>query len=163
MKRIVSAVVFAALVAAVLAVAAVAATHKADANGKKSITLRLVEKDVGFNFVDNPPRQGDDAPPTIADQFAFTADLLTRAGAHAGIFGASCTVARGGVNGKLVCFGGYSLKGGLISGIAMPGDGDTHVAITGGTGAYEGVTGSATVSRGDNSPLTDVTIHLIYP
>jgi hypothetical protein len=72
---------------------------------------------------------------------------------------------RGGVHSKLACYGGYSLKGGLISGIAMPGDSDTtHVAITGGTGAYEGVTGSAVeVSRGDNSPLTDVTIHLIYP
>ena len=30
---------------------------------KKSVTLHLVEKSVGFNFIDNPPRQGGNAPP----------------------------------------------------------------------------------------------------
>ena len=40
----------------------------------------------------------------------------------------------------------------------------TRVAIVGGTGAYEGVTGnSVEVNRSENSPFTDVTIHLIYP
>ena len=40
----------------------------------------------------------------------------------------------------------------------------THVAIVGGTGSYEGVTGSAVeVSHGDNSPVTNITLHLIYP
>ena len=164
MKRIVSAMALSVIVAAALVTTAVAMPNKAGAKGK-SVTLHLVEKDVGFNYVDNPPRQGNNAPPLMGDQFVFTADLLTRSGAHAGIFAATCTVARGGVHSKLVCYGGYSLKGGLISGVAMPGDSSTtHVAITGGTGAYEGVTGSAVeVSRGDNSPFTDVTIHLIYP
>ena len=101
----------------------------------------------------------------MGDQFTFTSNLLTRSGKHAGIFGATCTVAKGGAHARLVCYGGYSLKGGLITGMAMPGDGNTtHVAITGGTGVYEGVTGSSTeVSRGDDSPFTDVTLHLIYP
>ena len=164
MKRIVSAMALSITVAAALVTTAVAMPNKAGAK-RKSVTLHLVEKDVGFNFVDNPPRQGNNAPPLMGDQFVFTSDLLTRAGTHAGIFAATCTVARGGVHSRFVCYGGYSLRGGLISGVAMPGDSSTtHIAITGGTGAYEGVTGSAVeVSRGDNSPLTDVTIHLIYP
>jgi hypothetical protein len=34
----------------------------------------------------------------------------------------------------------------------------THIAVVGGTGVYEGVTGSVTsVSRGQNSPYTDDT------
>jgi len=165
MNRLISATALSVIVAAALVATAAAVPSKAAAKGK-SVTLHLVMKDVGFNWVvDNPPRQGDNAPPTLGDQFVFTADLLTRSGAHAGIFAATCTAARGGAHGKLVCYGGYSLKGGLISGVAMPGDGNTtHVAITGGTGAYEGVTGSAVeVSRGNNSPLTDVAIHLIFP
>jgi hypothetical protein len=40
----------------------------------------------------------------------------------------------------------------------------THIAVVGGTGAYEGVTGSVlSVSRGENSPFTDDTVHLIWP
>ena len=149
--------------AAGLATAAVAAPNQAVGKGK-TVTLHLVTKEVAGTFVDNPPRGGSDEPPLMGDQLTFTSDILTRSGAHAGIFAATCTVARGGVRARVLCYGAYSLKGGLISGVAMPGDGDTtRVAITGGTGAYEGVTGSALeVSRGDNSPLTDLTIHLIY-
>ena len=37
-----------------------------------------------------------------------------------------------------------------------------HIAIVGGTGAYEGARGSVTsVSRGDNSPYSDDTVHLL--
>ena len=40
----------------------------------------------------------------------------------------------------------------------------TTIAVVGGTGVYEGVTGSVkSVSRGQNSPYTDDTIHLIWP
>jgi hypothetical protein len=38
------------------------------------------------------------------------------------------------------------------------------IAITGATGAYEGVTGSGTsVSRSGNSPYSDDTLHLTWP
>ena len=164
MKRIVSVIALSIIVLAALVATAVAMPNKVSATGK-SVTLHLVEKSVGMNFVDNPPHQGTNAPPLMGDQLVFTSDLLTSSGGHAGIFAATCTVARGGVHAKLLCFGGYSLKGGLIAGIAMPGESSTtHVAITGGTGAYEGVTGSAVeISRGQGSPFTDVTVHLIYP
>ncbi len=164
MKRIVSALALLAMAAAAVASNATAATNNATHKGK-SVTLRLVMKDVGFNYVDNPPRQGFNAPPLMGDQLTLTSDLLTRSGARAGTFVATCTAARGGVKSLFVCYGFYSLKGGQIMGIAGPGGSDTtHVAIVGGTGAYEGVTGSSVeVSRGENSPFTDVTIHLTYP
>ncbi len=164
MKRVLSAT--AVLVVAVIGVAssATAAPSKAVAKGKTS-TLRLVMKEVGFNYIDNPPRQGFDSPPLMGDQFAITSDLRTRSGAHAGIFEATCMVTRGGPRPTSVCYGFYSLKGGQIAGMARVGDDrETHVAIVGGTGAYEGVKGSSVeVSRGGDSPFADVTIHLIYP
>jgi hypothetical protein len=141
------------------------AAPTATAHTGKSITLRLVMRDVGFNFLDNPPRQGFEAPLLIGDQFAFTSDLLTRAGKRAGTFGATCTAARGGVRSVLVCHGLYSLKGGQIMGMAKATETNTtQIAILGGTGAYARVTGTATeVGRPGESPLTDVTIRLTYP
>ena len=164
MKRVLAAAAVLVIGAAAVGLSAMAAPSKTTHQGKR-VTLRLVTKEVGFNFVDNPPRQGLNAPPLIGDQLTFTSDIQTRSGARAGTFAATCTVARGGVRPHLVCYGLYSLKGGQIAGIAGPGEsGDTNVAIVGGTGVYAGVTGtSLEVSRGDDSPLQDVTINLIYP
>lgn len=168
MKRIVSAIALLVIAIAVVASNSLSASTKAASTrvavSGKSVTLHLVEKDVGFNYIDNPPRQGNNAPPLIGDQFAFSADLLTKSNAHAGTFGATCMVARGGTNPTDICYGIYSLKGGDIAGIARGSNNNTtHIAIVGGTGAYEGVTGSSLeVERGQDSPLTDVTIHLLY-
>jgi hypothetical protein len=131
---------------------------------KKSVTFHLVEKTVGFNFVDNPPRQGFNSAPLTGDSFAFTSNLLTRTGAHAGTLEATCTVTRGGDHTRGPCYGVFALKGGQIAGIALLSPAaTTHVAIVGGTGVYEGVTGSVvSVSRGENSPYTDDTVHLIW-
>jgi hypothetical protein len=132
---------------------------------KKSVTLHLVEKSVGFNFIDNPPRQGFDAPPLIGDGLALTSDLLTKDRAHAGTLEATCTFTRGGEHARGSCYGVFALKGGQIAGIALlPPAETTHIAVVGGTGVYEGVTGSITsVSRGENSPYSDDTVHLIWP
>lgn len=54
MKRIVSITAVLVIVAALLSLSATAASSK---SATKSITLHLVEKSVGFNFIDNPPRQ----------------------------------------------------------------------------------------------------------
>lgn len=135
----------------------------------KSVTFHLVEKGVGFNFVDNPPRQGPNAPPLIGDQFALSSELQTRSGQHAGWLEAACTVARGGVAAQGPCYGVFLLKGGQLAGItAVPLNGNGNppvkVAIVGGTGVYEGVTGSVlSISRGENSPYNDDTFHLIWP
>ena len=147
MKRSISVLVLLMVAAALPVTAAVAAPAKSGAKGK-SITLHLVEKDVAFNFVDNPPRQGNNAAPLMGDQFTFTSDILTRTGARAGIFAATCTVARGGVHGRYLCYGAYSLKGGLISGVAVTDQGNTtHVAITGGTAPTRASRGARSRSR----------------
>jgi hypothetical protein len=157
---------FVASMVLLVSASASAATRR-NAAERKSVTLHLVEKDVGFNFIDNPPRQGQNAPPLIGDQFAFTSDLLTRGGAHAGHLDATCMVTRGGSNGIGVCYGVFSLKGGQISGIAtthLAQEGADVIAIVGGTGAYEGVAGSIiSKPRGPNSNFSDDTVHLLWP
>ena len=130
----------------------------------KSVTFHLVEKSVGFNFIDNPPRQGFNAPPLSGDQFAITSNLLTKGGAHAGTLEATCTVTRGGEHQRGTCFGVFALKGGQIAGIALLTTSDvTHIAVTGGTGVYEGVSGSVTSINKPNTPFADDTVHLIWP
>ncbi len=164
MHRFLTAAALLTIASMAVALNATAAQSSATHNGK-SLTIRLVMKEVGGNFVDNPPRQGFDAPPLIGDQFTFTSDLLTRSGKHAGVFVATCVVGRGGVKAIFLCHGFYSLKGGQIMGMAKGSDtATTQIAIVGGTGAYAGVSGNAVeVSRAADSPLTDVTITLRYP
>jgi hypothetical protein len=132
---------------------------------KKSVTLHLVEKQVGFNFIDNPPRQGFNSAPLMGDQFAISADLQTKSGTHVGTLEATCMVTRGGERTRGTCSGVFAFVGGQIALMALlPNTDTTEIAVVGGTGAYEGVTGSAvSVGRGDNSPYSDDTIHLIWP
>ena len=160
MARFLLAAVTAGLLASLVVTAA-----SATAGARKTVTFHLVEKQVGFNYIDNPPHQGPRQPPLIGDEFAFTSDLMTKSGAHAGHLEATCMVTRGGTNSSGPCYGMYALAGGQIAGIALLSNTNTtHIAVTGGTGVYEGVTGSVTsVSRGENSPYTDDTVHLIWP
>ena len=132
---------------------------------RKSVTFHLVEKQVGSNFVDNPPRQGFNSPPLIGDMFAFTSELMTKSGARAGHLEATCMISRGGTNSSGPCYGLFALAGGDLAGMALLSQSSTtHVAIVGGTGVYEGVSGTVTsVSRCDNSPYTVDTVHLIWP
>jgi hypothetical protein len=165
-RRIVVISFVAVLVVGATALDAAAMQAKTASPGK-SITLHLVEKDVAFNFIDNPPRQGFNAPPLIGDQLAFTSELLTRSGAHAGFLEATCMVARGGIHASGPCYGTFMLKGGQLAGIttvSFTDNAPNHVAIVGGTGVYEGVTGSVlSVSRGENSDFSDDTFHLLFP
>lgn len=154
-------------VAGLCAVATLAATAAGASQlvSKRSVTLHLVEKSVGFNYIDNPPRQGPNMPPLMGDEFAITSNLQTKSGQHVGTLEAMCMVTRGGDHTRGPCYGVFALEGGQIAGIALLTSGNvTHVAIVGGTGAYEGVTGSiVSVGRGENSPFSDDTIHLVWP
>jgi len=155
-----------AIAVCVLGVSAATAATTAP-SAKKSLTFHLVEKDAGFNFIDNPPRQGQNAPPLIGDEFAFTSELLTKSGAHAGWLEATCMVARGGTRSEGPCYGVFALKGGALMAMAQLkeyGNAPTHVVIVGGTGAYQGATGSiVSVSRGENSNYSDDTVTLTWP
>jgi hypothetical protein len=162
LKRIVRAVVLLLAVSVVTGVVAAAVSAK----GSPVTTIRLVEKDKSFHFVDNPPLGGQNKPPSMGDQFALTSELLTRSGKHAGMLHATCTVTSGGKNTVSTCFGTFGLKGGQLAGMATLG-GETktdRIAIVGGTGIYAGARGEAiSVDRGENSPFSDTTIRLLRP
>lgn len=137
----------------------------ASAAGKKTVTFHLVEKSVGFNFIDNPPRQGQEAPPLIGDQIAFTSNLLTPSGARAGSLEATCMIARGGTRASGPCYGVFALEGGTLMAMAQTkfyGSGKrTDIVIVGGTGAYRGATGSV-VSITKNESTNDDTVTLSW-
>jgi hypothetical protein len=166
-KRLLAAVALvgvAVLVGVLTASGSSKSTAKSAAPAKKSVTFHLVEKSVGFNFIDNPPHQGFNSPPLSGDQFAITSNLLTKGGAHAGTLEATCTITRGGENQRGTCYGVFALKGGQLSGIALLTTSDvTRISVTGGTGVYEGVSGSVISVNKENTPFADDTVHLIWP
>lgn len=153
--------------AALLALSAVGlAAGAGGAKNASGITFHLVEKDHAFNYVDNKPRGGPNEPPSIGDMFAFTSTLWTRTNKRAGTLYATCVVASGGKNPVSSCTGTVALKGGqleLQTALRFgPGSTPQKIAIVGGTDAYEGATGMVTsVSRGENSPYSDDTVHLL--
>jgi hypothetical protein len=149
----------------VLLAAYAAAQAGASTGSTRAITLHLVEKQFGFNYIDNPPRQGRNQPPLMGDEFVFSSELQTRSGQHVGWLDATCIITRGGVHGHGPCYGVFSLKGGQLVGMAAFSESNvTNIAVTGGTGAYAGATGTVrSVSRGDNSPFTDDTFSLQLP
>jgi hypothetical protein len=150
----------------VVAVSVVIVTAAVGANGGGVTTIRLVEKDKAFHFVDNAPLGGQNRPPSMGDQFVFTSELLTRSGKHAGILHATCTVTAGGRNTVSTCFGTFGLKGGQLAAMTTI-VGETkkdRIAIVGGTGIYAGARGEViSVDRGENTPYSDDTIRLLRP
>jgi hypothetical protein len=122
-------------------------------------TLRLVEKEQSFHFVDVPPTSGPDSPPSQGDSFVLTSTLWTKAGKRAGTLRASCVVTSGG-NGTVTCYGTFGLKGGRLAAMTtIRGESrTTRIAIVGGTGAYAGARGEMiSVQRpGEDTPSDDV-------
>jgi Dirigent-like protein len=152
------------LVAAAATVTLSIAGAAGAANGT-GVTMHLVEKDAGGNFVDNKPYAKPGAhTASIGDMFVFSSTLLTRANKHAGMLYGSCIAATAGKSPTFECTGTFTLAGGdlALQTITREPDKVTHIAIVGGTGAYEGARGSITsVSRGPNSNYSDDTIHLL--
>jgi hypothetical protein len=136
----------AALVAA-LAAAAIAATS-GSAQAPTGTTLHLVaksQKGVGF-FPSGRPRQGE--------HLGF-GDTIT--GDDSGYDRAACTI----VGRAPVCTIQVQLSKGTLSvqGIAPQRSNNTPFAVTGGTGAYDGASGTALVTD-VNSSTTNITITL---
>jgi hypothetical protein len=99
----------------------------------------------------------------LGDAFTFKALLLSKSMKPSGTLVVSCTVTSGGRNPTETCLGTYMLKAGqLVGATSIRNSRVNHIAILGGTGAYEGARGEiTTVSRGENSPFTDDTVHLL--
>jgi hypothetical protein len=76
----------------------------------------------------------------------------------------SCVATKGGLNWIQICTGVYTLPGGTLVGttLNLPSQGPNtlQIAITGGTGRYEGARGSI-LSVGSNTGLATDTIHLL--
>jgi hypothetical protein len=137
----------------------------ATASGRSSagITFRLIEKDQAFNFVDNPPTSRMHVA-SIGDAFTFKAALLSRSMKKSGTLVATCTVTSGGRRPTETCYGTCMLKGGQLVGVTSIREGQAanRIAIVGGTGSYVGARGEVmSVSRGENSPFSDDTVHLL--
>jgi hypothetical protein len=129
------------------------------------VTFHLVEKEAGGNFVDNKPyAKGQHGPASIGDMFVFSSTLLTRNSKRAGMLYGSCIAATGGNNPIFECTGTFALAGGHLElqTITRETEKATKIGIVGGTGVYEGARGSITsISRGQNSPYSDDTVHLL--
>jgi hypothetical protein len=159
----------AALVAAATVAVVVVATGTAMRGGSSathSFTL-LESNDVGsFSYVDNEPKSSrslnSDQGPVVSqgDAITFTSELLTKTKKHAGWLHVSCTATFAGDTfdrARFTCTGLADLRGGtlIVAGLLDPRKRVTHVAITGGTGAYEGAIGQVDSENHDNGPNVD--------
>ena len=76
----------------------------------------------------------------------------------------SCVATKGGPDWIQICTGVYTLAGGTLVGTTLnrpfQGPSRLHIAITGGTGRYEGARGSI-LSVGSSTGLATDTIHLL--
>src|SRR5262249_38533046 len=141
--------------AALGAAGAAFTSHSAPAAHNTVQVLRLHTTDL--SAADNPAGHGG-----AGDAFTVVYGLQTPGGTRAGKACLSCTQATTSVN---LCHAAYVLKGGQIDvQVAVPdtGTGVTRLAVTGGTGAYAGVTGWARAV--DTGPDTgDRTFYLMHP
>lgn len=124
-------------------------------------TLRFTEQDTNdFSFIDNPPKTtfGKEGPEKLSngDQLVFRAYLVDDAKKRVGALDATCMVTGAG-NGTFekansTCHSTMTVPGGQLfvsvggTPFATP---TTTGAVTGGTGRYDGATGSFT-SVGEN-------------
>jgi hypothetical protein len=152
--------------AVALAVGAVTLAS-ADSNGSSdddhTRVIELFEHSDQQQTVDHPP-----TGPDLGDEFVFSSVLLTRAGgSQVGSDGGVCTLVReeqGGTRTTAHCVAAARLERGQITvqGLVTLTDAPTappfELAVTGGTGAYQGATGHLRV-EGINE--TDSTLTLV--
>jgi hypothetical protein len=129
-------------------------------------TIRLVERASSDHFVDNPPRGTRRNRRISAGDFAVgTAPLFDESNAtRLGTLHTMCFATRGGRLARVTfqCNGTALLRQGTLA-INFGGRFGEEVAaaVTGGTGAFEGRTGSFVSRERLNSNLADDTIHLV--
>jgi hypothetical protein len=162
MKRL-ALIIAAALTGIVLAVA-LAGSGSAQQPGEQSI--KLVERPSSDHFVDNPPKGTRRNRRISAGDFAVaTAPLFDESNTtRVGTLHTMCFATRGGRFARVTfqCNGTAVLTQGTLA-INFGGrfGDEIAAAVTGGTGAFEGRTGSVVSSERPNSNLTDDTIHLV--
>jgi len=128
------------LLAAVVTMLVVAAVAGGHGSKKGHHSLQLVGTDASFAFVDVEPKQAsEDDPPTPGDSFLLS-ETLTHEGEGFGTLYVQCTFVTPEVN---QCLATFDLPNGQITVQGVLRDTpDFTVAVTGGTGAYFGATGT---------------------
>jgi hypothetical protein len=98
------------------------------------------------------------------DEGLLTRTLRTLQKKPVGQVNISCVVTKGGLKSISICTGVYELAGGTLVGTTIdrpgPGFGRLHIAVTGGTGRFEGARGSI-LSVGSKTGLARDTVHLL--
>jgi hypothetical protein len=112
--------------------------------GGSDRTFTITEKQVSATFVSitHTPKGGP------GDEAIFRSVTMNSSGKRLGSSSVICTIVFGG---KLQCNGIYTLPGGTLTGTALVPQSQTstapvQVAITGGTGRYDGARGQATTT-----------------
>lgn len=135
----------------------VAASAGTSATGSQ--TIRLVARQVSATLVPVPGQTGHQLVP--GDQLVFT-DSLTRNSASYGHNAIHCVIV---VAADAVCTGAFTLPGGQLTIAGDVGSINSHgsktVAVTGGTGQYQGARGQLTVQ--DRSATVSVDTFQLIP
>jgi hypothetical protein len=139
----------AALVAAVLGVTLLSASGSAKPAKPQTFTVIERDSEGHFHFLDNPPRahRGVFRGGRISsgDEFVIFQPLRSPKGTRVGALEAICTAARGGQNfgkAQFACHGSDRFKNGTLALEALFSGGGLKIAVTGGTGIYQGASGS---------------------
>jgi hypothetical protein len=148
------------LIASLIAAALTAAALGATASGRASTTLRYVEIDDHFKFVDIPPLGGERKPPSLGDEFVIGGTL--KVGSRTvGSTNLVCTVTVAGSKGVNECHGSAVVPGGSITveGASQAASNSDVYAVTGGTGRYAAAQGTVASSQGKGD-TTDIVFNL---
>ncbi len=151
------------VVAATVTAVVFAASGGAQQPGERTIVL--VQREGKVNLVDNPPKAKTGAGISAGDIFVFASKSFSQENnARVGTSHGVCVATLGGkdfAQASFYCTGTFVLKDGDIAWAWAGKQGRVAtLAITGGTGAYEGASGTVkNEDRSDNTSLE--TIHLL--
>lgn len=144
--------VIAALAVAIVSTVALASSGAAQQPDGR--TLKLIEQDESSAFADTGARSRKQRNPRFSggDLHVFTSRVFNEANVRIGRLYAHCVAVRGGrdfTRALFHCSGTFALKDGtIVVNAAFRGnqdDEDVPLAVTGGTGAYNGARGTVTV------------------
>jgi hypothetical protein len=147
------------LVAVVAVSSALAGVHAGSGRAATGTTIKLLEDENGSTGV----RIGRHTGTAAGDEGLLSRTLRTMQKKPVGDLNISCVVTKGGLNSVSICTGVYELPGGTLIGTTIgrgPSQSTYHIAVTGGTGRYEGASGSILSVSGSAGYATD-TIHLL--
>jgi hypothetical protein len=165
MKRRTLLLAAAAVAASAAGVAAAATSYASPSDGR---TISLVERGGSSTIVDNAPTGNPRTPLLSAGDFwAGTMKLYADSGERAGSLHIVCTATVSGQEShtRFQCQGTVRLADGTLALAALierhPDKDVDHIAVVGGTGAYEGARGTMTSTPRSKGNITDDVIHLL--